>query len=69
MLPKACELTLAKLANRGWLMTDTCNAARKFRRLLKDSIREIALEEGMEENKIMVFEAGENHITYFMLHQ
>ena len=31
LLPNANELSVAKLAKGGWLMTDTCNPARKFR--------------------------------------
>ena len=57
-IPKAAELTIAKLAKGGWIMTDTCNPARKFRRLLKAAIIEIARAEGMSEEDIIIFEAG-----------
>lgn len=53
------ELTIAKLANGGWIMTDTCNTARKFRRLLKEAIKEVAVAEGMDEHEVVVWEAGE----------
>ena len=54
----AHELTLAKLAKGGWIMTDTCNAARKYRRLLMESIKKIAEEDGMSPDQITVWEAG-----------
>ena len=57
-IPMAHELTLAKLAKGGWIMTDTCNAARKYRRLLMESIKKIAEEDGMSPDQITVWEAG-----------
>ena len=39
-------------------MTDTCNAARKFRRLLIEAMNEIEKKEGMPSNQINIFEAG-----------
>lgn len=59
LIPKPHQLTLSKLANGGWVMTDTCNPARKFRRLFVAAIKEIAKEEGMSEEDIHIFEAGE----------
>ena len=44
-IPQANELTIVKLADCGWVMTDTCNAARKYLRLLVESIKQIAEEE------------------------
>ena len=58
LIPKAEELTIAKLAKSGWIMTDTCNAARKYRRLFMESIHAVAKEEGLEEDEIRVYEAG-----------
>lgn len=58
-IPKAHELTLAKLAHGGCVMTDTCNAARKYRRLLMEAIKQIAEEDGMTVEQIAVWEAGE----------
>ena len=40
-------------------MTDTCNAARKFRRLPIEAITEIAKKEGLTSNQINIFEAGQ----------
>ena len=41
------ELTISKLADGSWVMTDTCNAARKYLRLLVESIKQIVEEEGI----------------------
>ena len=57
-IPMAHELTLAKLAKGGWVMTDTCNAARLYRRLLMESIKQVAKEDGMTSEQITVWEAG-----------
>jgi len=66
-IPLAKELTLAKLAHGGWVMTDTCNAARKYRKLLIESIKKIAEEDGMDPDQIQVWEAGkyEQNISSF----
>ena len=47
MIPQANGLTIAKLANGGWLMTDTFDDARKYHRLLIESIKQIAEDEGI----------------------
>ena len=39
-------------------MTDTCNAARKCRKLLMESIKKIAEEDGMDPDQIQIWEAG-----------
>ena len=57
-IPQANELTISKLADGGWVRTDTCNAASKYRRLLVKSIKQIAEEEGILKEWIKVFEAG-----------
>ena len=41
MIPSPFQLLIANIAMGGWIMTDTCNAARKFRRLLIEAITEI----------------------------
>ena len=66
-IPLAKELTLSKLAQGGWVMTDTCNAARKYRKLLMESIKQIAVEDGMDPDQIQVWEAGkyEQNISSF----
>ena len=50
-IPQDNELTIAKLADGGWVMTDICNAARKYHRLLVKSIKQIAEEEGIPKYK------------------
>ena len=44
-IPLPLKLTLARFHNEGWIMTDTCNTARKFRRLLREHIVKLAKEE------------------------
>ena len=67
LIPKAYQLTLGKLAKGGWIMTDTCNPARRFRRLLSAAITQIALEEGMDKDDIKMFEAGKYCFYFFEL--
>ena len=55
---QANELTIAKLDDGGWVITDTCNAARKYCRLLVEPITQIAEEECIPKEQIKVFEAG-----------
>ncbi len=43
MIPQLQALILAKLANDGMVSTDTCNTARKTRRLLCEAIRTVAI--------------------------
>ena len=43
-IPKANELTIDKLADGGWVMTDTYNDGRKYYRLIVESINHIAEE-------------------------
>ena len=57
-IPQANKLTIVKLANSGWVTTDTCNDARKYRRLLVKSINQIAEKEGIMKERRKVFEAG-----------
>ena len=56
LIPLATDLTLAKLAKGGYLTTDTCNPARAFRRRFKASIIKIAINEGMTQEEICLFE-------------
>ncbi len=56
-IPAASKLSLSRLAECGWIMTDTCSPARKFRRLLIEAIVEIAQKEGMDAEQIKIFEA------------
>ena len=56
-LPDPIKLTLARLAAGGWLMTDTCNTAQKFRRLLREIIEAEGKEAGMTPDEINVYEA------------
>ena len=58
MIPSTFKLSIANIAQGDWIMTDTCNADRKFRRLLIEDITEIANKQGMTRNQIKIFEAG-----------
>ena len=53
-LPDPSRLTLARIAKNGFLMTDTCDTARKFWRQLRAVIEIEALEQGMIADKINV---------------
>ena len=68
-IPQPILLTIAKLAQSGWIMTDTCNTARKYRRLFVAAIIKVAREAGMSEAEIRVFEAGTALCMYYVLHQ
>ncbi len=56
MIPQSQALTLDKLANDGMVSTDTCNTARKTRRLLCKAIRMVAIEQGLREESINIME-------------
>ena len=56
-LPDPSRLTLARLANNGFLMTDTCDTARKFRRQLRAVIEAEALEQGMTAEEINMYQS------------
>ena len=64
-IPPLEQLTIAKLPTGSWLMTDTCNAARKLRRLLKEAITKIAKERGMPALEIVIYEAGKMFLLSF----
>ena len=57
-IPLATQLTIAKFAKNGWVMTDTCHPATKFRRLFVEAIEEVALAEGLPKNQIQIYQAG-----------
>ena len=56
-IPLQSKLTLARLHKNGWLMTDNCPTAMKFKRLLHDKIAKQARAEGIPENEIRVRQA------------
>ena len=58
MIPCPCQLSISNIYKGGWIMTDTCNATRKFRRLLFDTITEITKKEGITRNQLNIYEAG-----------
>ena len=58
MIPSLCQLSIANISKVGWIITDTCNAAWKFRRFLIEAITGIAKKERMTSNQINIFEAG-----------
>jgi hypothetical protein len=49
-------INISQLANDGMVSTDTCNTARKTRRLLCEAIRTVAIEQGFREESINVME-------------
>ena len=51
------KLKLAWLAEHGWIMTNTCNTAQKFRKLLRKVIEAEAKENGITEDEINVYQA------------
>ena len=59
--PDPIKLTLVWLAKHGWLMTDTCNTAQKFQKLLREVIESVAKENGMTEDEINVYETDRWH--------
>ena len=66
-IPQANELTIAKLADGGWVMTDTFNAARKYFRTLVESIKQIADEEGIPKDQIQLFESGKVITNFYSI--
>ena len=68
-LPHPSELSLAKLARGGWIMTDTCSPMQKFRRLFKEAVIKIAKDEGMDDDDIHVFQAGKPKQIKFVILQ
>ena len=57
LIPRGTELTLTKLGQHGFTMTDTCGTARKLRRLIAVDIKHIALEEGLSPDEVNVRES------------
>ena len=57
-IPQDNKLTIAKLANGGWMMTDICNAARNYCRPSVELIKQIVEEEGIPKERIKVFKTG-----------
>jgi len=53
-IPLPSKLTLARLHKNGWLMTDNCPTAMKFKRLLHEEIAKQARAEGIPENEIRI---------------
>ena len=56
-IPDPSKLSLARLHKNGWLMTDTCATAQKFKRLLQEANEKAAKEAGIPEDQICVFQA------------
>ena len=52
-LPDPSQLTLARLAKNGFLIKDTCDTARKFRRNLRVIIEAEGLAQGITPDKSM----------------
>ena len=56
LIPDTKELTVAKLAEGGVIMTDNCDAARLFRQLFQEYITEVALKQGISPEQIHIHE-------------
>ena len=56
-IPEPSKLSLARLHKNGWLMTDTCATAQKFKRLLQEAIETAAREAGIPEDQICIYQA------------
>ena len=54
MIPRACDLAIAKLKDAN-VMTDTCNTAKLHRTMLLEAIKEAAKEIGVADEDITVF--------------
>eukprot|EP00956_Cyclotella_meneghiniana_P040422 scaffold194930_cov35-Cyclotella_meneghiniana.AAC.2 len=58
LIPSVSRLCISRLVGlKSFATTDTCATARKLRRILNESIKQIALEKGLSEEEVMVFEA------------
>ena len=57
LIPRGSQLALTKLGKHGFTMTDTCDTARKLRRLIADEVKQIAQEQGLPVDEINVREA------------
>ena len=57
LIPSVSRLCISRLGLKSFTTTDTCATARKLRRILNESIKQIALEKGLSEEEVMVFEA------------
>ena len=55
-IPSPNKLNIGKLHDGGSVMTDNCDKAKKERRLLSESIKEVAVQMGIAEDQIKVFE-------------
>ena len=55
LIPTADDLTLAKLADKGMVIVDTCNTAQKFWHLLIEQIQCIAIKKGWAADNIKFF--------------
>ena len=56
--PDPMKLKLARLAEHGWLLTDTSNTPTKFRKLIHEVIETETKENGMTEGKIKVYKTN-----------
>ena len=57
LIPDISKLCISRLGLKSFTTTDTCATARKLRRILNESIQEIAKEKGLSADQIMIFEA------------
>ena len=55
-IPSPNELNIGKLHDGGSVMTNNCDKEKKERRLLSKSIKDVAVQMGIAEDQIKVFE-------------
>ena len=66
-IPQANGLTISNLDYGGCVKTDSCNATRKYCRLLVESIKQIAEEEGIPKERIQLFEAVKVITNFYII--
>ena len=57
LIPRGTKLSLTKLGQRGFTMTDTCDTARKLRRLIAEEIKRVASQEGISPDEVNIRES------------
>ena len=65
IIPSPCQLFISKILKGGCILTDTYNAARKFRSFLIEAISEILKKEGMTSNQKKI---GSSKLYNTLLH-
>ena len=69
MITSHCKPLISKIAKGGWIMSDTCNAAWKFQRLLIEAITEIANKEGTTNKKKRFLRQISSTTYYYIIYK